>query len=200
MKYIILTIIILILITGCNTKPMVGNDKDQHGCIGSAGYTWCESKLECLRTWEEECPEDKLTGEEKAKEIAKGFVKEMNEYKDYKGEELEITNIDSAECPGCWLIDTEFLLTPPESKNKSKAIVKLTLVDWKVSRAERSDVETDIPIDEKKYESENNKEYISEDNNKEYISEDLEKCTVIDYACEEGIPFQDEFGCGCKIE
>jgi hypothetical protein len=34
---------------------LVGNDKDEHGCIGSAGYTWCELKNKCLRTWEEKC-------------------------------------------------------------------------------------------------------------------------------------------------
>lgn len=36
-------------------KPMVGSDKDIHGCIGSAGYTWCEGKQKCLRVWEEKC-------------------------------------------------------------------------------------------------------------------------------------------------
>jgi len=35
--------------------PMVGNDKDKHGCIGSAGYSWCEIKNKCLRIWEEKC-------------------------------------------------------------------------------------------------------------------------------------------------
>jgi putative hemolysin len=37
-------------------NQIVGGDKDEHGCIPSAGYTWCESKQKCLRTWEEECP------------------------------------------------------------------------------------------------------------------------------------------------
>jgi len=35
---------------------MVGNDTDEHGCIGSAGYVWCESLQECIRPWETECP------------------------------------------------------------------------------------------------------------------------------------------------
>ena len=35
--------------------PLVGGDKDEHGCIGSAGYTWCEPKQKCLREWEEPC-------------------------------------------------------------------------------------------------------------------------------------------------
>ena len=38
----------------CN-PTMVGGDRDSHGCIGSAGYTWCEAKQKCLRPWEEKC-------------------------------------------------------------------------------------------------------------------------------------------------
>jgi hypothetical protein len=35
---------------------LVGNDKDEHGCISSAGYSWCGAKNKCLRVWEEGCP------------------------------------------------------------------------------------------------------------------------------------------------
>lgn len=41
-----------------NQESMVGNDRDEHGCIGSAGYTWCEAKQKCLRVWEEPCTND----------------------------------------------------------------------------------------------------------------------------------------------
>jgi len=37
------------------TAMMPGSDRDAHGCIGSAGYTWCEAKQKCLREWEESC-------------------------------------------------------------------------------------------------------------------------------------------------
>jgi hypothetical protein len=37
------------------TDNIVGGDRDTHGCIGSAGYTWCEVKNKCLRIWEEKC-------------------------------------------------------------------------------------------------------------------------------------------------
>ena len=30
----------------------VGSDKDLHGCVGSAGYQWCERTAECVRSWE----------------------------------------------------------------------------------------------------------------------------------------------------
>jgi len=49
-------------ITGSETTPpppssavMPGSDRDSHGCIGSAGYAWCEAKQKCLREWEEPC-------------------------------------------------------------------------------------------------------------------------------------------------
>jgi hypothetical protein len=35
-----------------NTPTMTGNDKDNHGCIGSAGYQWSEVKNECIRLFE----------------------------------------------------------------------------------------------------------------------------------------------------
>lgn len=36
-------------------ENVVGGDKDEQGCIGSAGYSWCQEKQKCLRTWEESC-------------------------------------------------------------------------------------------------------------------------------------------------
>jgi hypothetical protein len=38
-----------------NQQPLLGGDRDEHGCIGSAGYSWCEAKQKCLRIWEEKC-------------------------------------------------------------------------------------------------------------------------------------------------
>lgn len=32
--------------------PAVGSDRDAHGCIGSAGYQWCERSQRCERPWE----------------------------------------------------------------------------------------------------------------------------------------------------
>ncbi len=39
-------------------EQLVGNDEDEHGCKASAGYSWCEIKQKCLRTWEEKCEEE----------------------------------------------------------------------------------------------------------------------------------------------
>ena len=39
-----------------NNPRLIGGDKDEHGCLIAAGYSWCESKQKCLRSWEEICP------------------------------------------------------------------------------------------------------------------------------------------------
>ena len=43
-----------------NDQQLVGGDRDEHGCIGSAGYTWCEPKQKCLREWEEPCTQQEV--------------------------------------------------------------------------------------------------------------------------------------------
>lgn len=39
---------------GCSSQReiMTGNDRDEHGCIASAGYTWSEVRQDCIRTFE----------------------------------------------------------------------------------------------------------------------------------------------------
>jgi membrane-bound inhibitor of C-type lysozyme len=59
------TFLILILVVffsacadGNRIKP--GSDRDAHGCIGSAGYSWCEERQTCIRVWEEPCTAAKV--------------------------------------------------------------------------------------------------------------------------------------------
>jgi len=40
------------LIVGCEKQQIIGGDKDEHGCIGSAGYTWDANVGACIRSWE----------------------------------------------------------------------------------------------------------------------------------------------------
>ena len=34
---------------------VVGNIRDEHGCLVSGGYQWCEDTQECQRAWEIPC-------------------------------------------------------------------------------------------------------------------------------------------------
>jgi len=61
-KVVILLLVILII--GCSNqntiqpvkeKVIVGGDLDAHGCKASAGYSWCEARQTCLRSWEDSC-------------------------------------------------------------------------------------------------------------------------------------------------
>jgi putative hemolysin len=54
---IIALAISLILISGCKSNQIIGGDKDAHGCLVAAGYSWCDAKQKCLRVWEENCTE-----------------------------------------------------------------------------------------------------------------------------------------------
>ncbi len=73
-KILILLVVIILVAVGVNfflqekiveapvvpatsDATLVGGDRDEHGCIGSAGYSWCEAKSECLRPWEDEWDE-----------------------------------------------------------------------------------------------------------------------------------------------
>lgn len=54
------SLLALALLSACAEQPMsapisapiVGGDRDVHGCIPSAGYTWCERESACVRPWE----------------------------------------------------------------------------------------------------------------------------------------------------
>jgi len=51
----------IVLLTSCQNSqqnPIVENDRDEHGCISSAGYSRCETKTKCIRTREEDCIEE----------------------------------------------------------------------------------------------------------------------------------------------
>lgn len=62
-------------------KQVVGGDKDEHGCIPSAGYSWCESKNKCLRVWEEPCigENDKDRIDEIKSQIKKALIAKHGE-------------------------------------------------------------------------------------------------------------------------
>lgn len=54
-----LTASLLALLTACSgaetepqTEELVGGDRSEQGCIGSAGYQWSDLREECIRIWE----------------------------------------------------------------------------------------------------------------------------------------------------
>jgi len=57
-KYILTGVVaVALIVAACliYTNKNVGGDSDEYGCKQSAGYSWCEAKKTCIRTWEEYC-------------------------------------------------------------------------------------------------------------------------------------------------
>jgi len=50
--YLLLAALTLMGCQKSNKQALVGADKDNHGCIGSAGYLWCAKENQCTRPWE----------------------------------------------------------------------------------------------------------------------------------------------------
>lgn len=54
------SIVIAICLAGCGAdqspgvakSDTTGSDRDEHGCIPSAGYRWCAHTAQCERPWE----------------------------------------------------------------------------------------------------------------------------------------------------
>jgi|GEM_PF-5430281 len=61
-------------------RELIGGEKDEHGCLVAAGYSWCESKKKCLRSWEEDC-DDGFNDDENKKgcvdKCGDGFCQEV---------------------------------------------------------------------------------------------------------------------------
>ena len=44
-----------------NTKLLlIGSDSDEYGCIGSAGFSWCEVLGQCVQRWVTPCQKNEL--------------------------------------------------------------------------------------------------------------------------------------------
>ncbi len=64
--------------------PLVGDDKDEHGCISSAGFTWSALKNECIRLFESGIRLDPQEGV--ADKTVSAFLVFKSEEEDAKGE------------------------------------------------------------------------------------------------------------------
>jgi serpin B len=105
----------IILICGCtennsinDTKP-IGGDRDKHGCLGPAGYSWDADLGACIRTWELNSTQRKA---------AKLAIAPLS----YP---VTITGVDILECEGCFIIHLQ--------RNDNQETIETRLKDWQVA-------------------------------------------------------------------
>lgn len=112
MRRIIILVFVLItfFIIGCDREKIIGGERDEHGCLGPAGYSWDEEIGACIRVWEIES--------EQFKRAAKIAV-------EYKGQSygLTIVGIEERECVGCFIVHM----------TKGNEQIYVELQNWKAS-------------------------------------------------------------------
>ncbi|MBP5617251.1 MAG: hypothetical protein J6X06_05650 [Elusimicrobiaceae bacterium] len=50
---VLLGVLVVVYVPFTPSQPRVGGDKDPHGCIASAGYTYSAVRQGCIRVWEQ---------------------------------------------------------------------------------------------------------------------------------------------------
>jgi len=76
-----------------SNEPLIGGERDEHGCLGPAGYSWNVAVNACLREWESDAVQ---------KQAAKIAV-------EYVGAEkgLTVLQVLTAGCEGCFMVELE---------------------------------------------------------------------------------------------
>ncbi len=82
-------LIVLIVLTGCQKQAPIGGDKDDHGCLVGAGYSWNESVTACIREWELD---------QDQREAVRIVVLPMS----YRP--IHIDSVEKLDCEGCYLV------------------------------------------------------------------------------------------------
>jgi len=150
----VVALLAMFALAGCNEKSdassisdekssddvIVGGDRDEHGCIGSAGYTWCEEKQKCLRTWEEDCPGLELA-QEKEHEIADitegidSFGCNVSAGEVWCNDESRCVNLADKPC-GLKHIPPEQVCTPEQKQNQACTMEYMPVCGVKLSGCE----------------------------------------------------------------
>ncbi len=111
----LLPILAAIAASGCVSEPPIGGDKDAHGCLVAAGYSYSDEASACVRQWE--LDDNQLQ--------AAGIAVEHVGYE--KG--ITVTEALTNRCPGCFTI----------TLHRGDDTLQVTLMDWEVTEVSESD-------------------------------------------------------------
>ncbi|MBU0472269.1 MAG: hypothetical protein KKF89_01865 [Nanoarchaeota archaeon] len=92
----------------CEFNTPIGGERDEHGCLGPAGYTWNEEVNACLREWELQ---------EDTREAAKIAVENLK-----TNEFFTVVEVITMKCPGCFTIKLE--------EGEDRTPIQAIITDW----------------------------------------------------------------------
>jgi hypothetical protein len=99
-------------------KPQViGGQRDEHGCLGPAGYSWSDEAGACIRVWELD---------ESQKKAAKIATEQL-------GFTVTVTEVETLRCPGCFVVHYE--------DNVERQRYSAQVMDWKLSSTEEVEIQ-----------------------------------------------------------
>ena len=105
-------------------EKLIGGQTDAHGCLGPAGYSWCEVKQKCLRIWEEPCSASS-TAEEQVKSYLQNNISSLAPEKEVLGGKFQITEVN-------FLSDKTAFIGYEDGHNLYNAEVNFEIVDNQV--------------------------------------------------------------------
>jgi len=109
---LILFILLGVLYFYVGRHQEVGSQRDEYGCLGSAGYSWNEELDICKRGWE-----FKGESEINASKIA---INNLKKSRDVKG--LTLVQIDLLRCEGCFVVYFD----------QYQEKIRVDIIDWEI--------------------------------------------------------------------
>jgi len=106
-------------------EQLIGGQKDAGGCLVGAGYSWCEAKQKCLRTWEEPCSASS-TPEEQVKTYLQDNISSLSPEKEVSGGKFQITETN-------FLSDKTAFIGYEDGSNLYNAEVDFTIENGQVA-------------------------------------------------------------------
>ncbi len=128
---------------------LIGGDRDSHGCLIGAGYQYCPTKEQCVRSWEVDCPEISAEGitqvfatddENLAAKGSVDYIKASDHYKQNDGSQIYIAKMTALDCSGCYDVGVNYKANVDNKVLRMTA--DLTMKDWNIENI--SLIETSI--------------------------------------------------------
>jgi len=124
-SFFIIVLGIVLLINGCTNQTvnessniqkeeiesefLIGGQRDEHGCLSPAGYSWNNNLGACIREWELK------DNQRKAVQI----VSDILEY------EFTVVEVVVGKCPGCFILKLQ--------ENDNREMFEIRLEDGKIT-------------------------------------------------------------------
>ena len=119
MNYKLLIMLIFVIsVVSCSVEQPIGGERDEHGCLGAAGYSYDADVGACTRNWELD------DNQARAAKVAVDYITPVDG--------ATITEVAVGRCPGCFVVTIT---------SSAYDLYKVTLMDWKAKDLSPEDQE-----------------------------------------------------------